>query len=214
VKRGKLIKNLYHTFTLTEFRREFKLKTIPLILLGFLVNTACWTLTGLLDWPIWLDTLGTVIASFVGGPLVGMITGLITSILWFWFEPMSIIFSPVHAVIGFIPGYTIMWYWVREKPKLDFLGLPLFISFITVFLSTILRVFFCIDLIVCYTLAGGVAAYFINLFFELGRVFFTHRFAREVVDKTIVVLSAWFFIRAPKIIRQKRWWWGRKRSKY
>jgi energy-coupling factor transport system substrate-specific component len=214
MKRGKFINNLYQTFTLTEFKREFKLKTIPLILLGFIVNTVCWAFTSLLDWPIWLDTLGTMIASFVGGPLVGAVTGLITSILWFWFEPTSIIFSPVHMIIGFIPGYAIMWYWVREKPKLDFLGLPLLISIITVFFSTILRVLFCIELTVCYTLIEGVVTFFVGLFTELGKVYFTYRFAREVVDKTIVVLLAWFFIRAPRVIRQRRWWWGRKRSRY
>jgi len=206
-------KKLGKTLSWTEFKREFKRMSFLLLILGFLINTACWALTSMLDLPIWLDTLGTMIASFVGGPLVGAITGLVTSIVWTLFEASSIHFWLVHAIIGFIPGYAVMWYWIRNKPRLDFLGLALLIAFITVFLSTIVRVFFCIELTVCYTMAQGLLNYFIGYFIELGRVFFTERFAREVVDKTIVVLLAWLFIRAPKVIRQRRWWWKRKRSK-
>lgn len=201
---------LKETFSLNEFKKEFKLRSFALIILGFIINTACWAFTSVLNWPIWLDTLGTVIASFVGGPLVGMFTGIISSILWFFIEPTSIYFIVVHGVIGFIPGYAIMWYWIREKPKLDFIGLSLTIALITVLLSTVFRVLFCIELTVCYTLAQGVVNYFFAYFVELAKVLFTERFAREVVDKLLVVILAWLFIRTPSMIRQRRWWWSRK----
>lgn len=202
--------NLKQTFSIDQLKKEFKLKSVVLIGLGFLINTACWAITSLLHWSIWLDTLGTVINSLLVGPLVGMTTGIITSVLWFFIEPSSILFTLVHAIIGFIPGYAITWNWLRDKPKLEYLGLPLLISFITVFVSTIIRVLFCIELTVCYTLAEGVANYFINFFYELARVFFTDRFAREVIDKTLVVIMAWLFIRAPKFFKQKRWWKSKK----
>ena len=206
VERKDFFKNLRQTLSLIELRKEFKLKGIALVILGFLINTGCWAVTSLLGWPIWLDTLGTVIISFVIGPLAGAATGILSSVLWFWFEPTSIFFIFVHAVIGFIPGYAVMWYWIREKPKIEFLGLGTLIALITVILSTIFRVLFCINLTVCYTMAGGLINYFAAYFYELARVLFTDRFAREVVDKILVVLLAWLFIRTPKLLRQRRWW--------
>ncbi len=55
--------------------------------------------------PIYLDTIGTVLAAVVLGPLAGMITGGLTSVVnAIGFDPTSIYFMPTQLMIGGLTG--------------------------------------------------------------------------------------------------------------
>lgn len=67
------------------------------IVVGFLVVG--------LKLPIYLDTIGTFFAAFFFGPIAGMITGIATAtISGLTFDPVSLYFIPVQAIIGYIAG--------------------------------------------------------------------------------------------------------------
>lgn len=55
--------------------------------------------------PIFLDSIGTITSSFIFGPSIGAITGVITSLInGFTFDPISLYFMPVQFIIGFTSG--------------------------------------------------------------------------------------------------------------
>ena len=55
--------------------------------------------------PIFIDTIGTFLISFLFGPLSGAITGLATSLInGLTFDPYSLYFFPVQIVIGLTAG--------------------------------------------------------------------------------------------------------------
>ncbi len=55
--------------------------------------------------PIYLDTIGTILASLLFGPLFGAITGALTSlVVGITFDPTSFYYLPVQLVLGFLTG--------------------------------------------------------------------------------------------------------------
>lgn len=55
--------------------------------------------------PIYLDTIGTFMASFLFGPLYGAIAGGLTSLInGISFDPASLYFTPVQIIVGFSAG--------------------------------------------------------------------------------------------------------------
>lgn len=55
--------------------------------------------------PIFIDTIGTFLSAFLFGPIGGMLTGIVTSLInGLTFDPYSIYFIPVQVVIGLMAG--------------------------------------------------------------------------------------------------------------
>lgn len=55
--------------------------------------------------PIFIDTIGTFLSAFLFGPIGGVLTGVVTSLInGFTFDPYSLYFMPVQIIIGFIAG--------------------------------------------------------------------------------------------------------------
>ena len=59
----------------------------------------------LLKLPIFIDTIGTFLSAFLFGPVGGVLTGIVTSLInGLTFDPYSLYFFPVQLVIGLIAG--------------------------------------------------------------------------------------------------------------
>lgn len=55
--------------------------------------------------PIFIDTIGTFLSAFLFGPVGGMLTGMVTSLInGLTFDPYSLYFIPVQVIIGLIAG--------------------------------------------------------------------------------------------------------------
>ena len=55
--------------------------------------------------PIFIDTIGTFLSAFLFGPIGGVLTGLVTSLInGLTFDPYSLYFMPVQIIIGFMAG--------------------------------------------------------------------------------------------------------------
>ena len=55
--------------------------------------------------PIFIDTIGTFLSAFLFGPIGGMLTGIVTSLInGLTFDPYSLYFMPVQLIIGLVSG--------------------------------------------------------------------------------------------------------------
>ena len=73
--------------------------------LGVVFNILGGFIAVALKLPIYLDTIGTFMSSFFFGPVAGILTGAVTSIInGVTFDPVSLYFMPVQIIIGLTAG--------------------------------------------------------------------------------------------------------------
>ena len=72
-------------------------------------------LTGGMDWPVWLDCFGTVLAAYAGGPVCGALTGLTSGLMYSigYGSGYTYVYSLIGVVIGITAGL------VAKAVKLD-----------------------------------------------------------------------------------------------
>ena len=80
---------------------------IALILAGVIINVAIGQLVrNVFELPFYLDSIGTILAGALGGPLFGAITGALSNVIWgFAFDDTGIIpYAITAACIGGVAG--------------------------------------------------------------------------------------------------------------
>ncbi|MFT8902292.1 ECF transporter S component [Liquorilactobacillus nagelii] len=88
-------------------KRRLSLQAITLIALAAALNIVGSNLALLLRLPVYLDTIGTILAAALLGPIAGMLAGGITGlIVGFTTDLMSLYFLPVQLVIGLTAGFV------------------------------------------------------------------------------------------------------------
>ncbi|WP_342508733.1 ECF transporter S component [Sporosarcina sp. FSL K6-2383] len=96
---------------------------------------------GLLKLPLWLDSIGTVLASMLAGPIIGGIAGAVNNIIYgFTADPISFVYAITSAVIGLVVGVMAYKGWIANVGKALVLGLVVGIIAATV--STPLNIMF------------------------------------------------------------------------
>ncbi|MCM3743935.1 ECF transporter S component [Sporosarcina luteola] len=91
--------------------------------------------------PLWIDAIGTVLASMLAGPLVGAIVGVINNIVYgFTTSPVSFVYAITQAVIGLVVGIMAYKGWISNVGKAVVLGLV--VGFIAAIVSTPLNIMF------------------------------------------------------------------------
>jgi len=85
----------------------------------------------LLKLPLWLDSIGTVIASMLSGPIVGSISGAINNIIYgLTMDPISFVYALTSVAIGLTVGImaykgrinnlwravVVAWWWRWWRP--------------------------------------------------------------------------------------------------
>ena len=83
-----------------------KNRTLVLIALCIALNIGLGQAASTLKLPIFLDSIGTVLAALLMGPWVGMATGLVTNLLWGVISGPVAAFAPVAMVIGLVAGFA------------------------------------------------------------------------------------------------------------
>jgi len=96
---------------------------------------------GLLKLPLWLDSIGTVLASMLAGPIIGGIAGAVNNIIYgFTADPISFVYAITSAVIGLVVGIMAYKGWIANVGKALVLGLV--VGFIAAIVSTPLNILF------------------------------------------------------------------------
>ena len=78
-----------------------------LILIGsaILINTVSRLIVKALGAPFWLDTLGTCLAAVIGGPIVGIIAGVIQNFLFgLFFQSITMVYFFCQILVGLFVG--------------------------------------------------------------------------------------------------------------
>ncbi len=80
-------------------------RLLTLIPVAIALNMACGQIASLLKLPIFLDSIGTLLIAALGGPWIGLLTGVLTNLIWgIISSPIAAAFAPVAGVIGLIAG--------------------------------------------------------------------------------------------------------------
>ncbi|HEX5564837.1 MAG TPA: ECF transporter S component [Sporosarcina sp.] len=91
--------------------------------------------------PLWIDAIGTVLASMLAGPVVGAIAGVVNNIVYgFTTSPVSFVYAITQAAIGLTVGIMAYKGWISNVGKAIVLGIV--VGFIAAIVSTPLNIMF------------------------------------------------------------------------
>lgn len=91
--------------------------------------------------PLWIDAIGTVLASMLAGPIVGAIVGVVNNVVYgFTTSPVSFVYAITQAVIGLVVGIMAYKGWISNTGKAVVLGLV--VGLIAATVSTPLNIIF------------------------------------------------------------------------
>lgn len=105
---------------------SFDTRTIVLIPIAIAINIVLGqTVSAVLKVPIYLDSIGTVLVGVLAGPIPGLVTGVLSNLLWTYVLPApfhsdyAAPFAHVAAFIGFFAGLVAQWGFFRSRPNTD-----------------------------------------------------------------------------------------------
>jgi hypothetical protein len=105
-------------------RRQFDTRTIVLIPIAIAINIVLGQTVGAaLKVPIYLDSIGTILVGVLGGPVPGMITGLLANLIWGYVLPApfhsdyAAPYAVVAAEIGLLAGIFGWLGFFRSRPN-------------------------------------------------------------------------------------------------
>lgn len=122
---------------------SLKLSTAALVLIpaAIGINYLGKLFASLLKLPLWVDSIGTVLASMLAGPIVGAIAGIVNNVVYgFTTDPVSFVYAITSAVIGLATGIMAYKGWISNIGKAIVLGLV--VGFIAATVSTPLNIIF------------------------------------------------------------------------
>lgn len=162
-----------------------KYSTIKLTLMGIGVglNIIGAFIALILRIPILLDSIGTILISFLFGPIYGIATGILGSLIsGFTYDIYSIYFSPVQILIGGIVGYL--------ASKNSFNGKKIFFSLLILTIPTAF-----LGAIIANYLFDGVtssgSSYLVQILtflgFSKGFTIFLIQFITDYIDKFFTI---------------------------
>lgn len=105
---------------------SLKLSTSALVLIPAAVgiNYIGKTFAGILKLPLWLDAIGTVLASMLAGPIVGAICGATNNIIYgLTMDPISFIYAITSIAVGLTVGIMAYKGWIKSIGKAVVVGL-------------------------------------------------------------------------------------------
>lgn len=140
--------------------------------------------------PLFLDTIGTVLAGVLGGPWTGALAGALTNIIYgLALHPTSTPYAIVNLAIGIFAGLAAPWF---RRPG-GTLAAGIIITFIAAILSAPITA----------VLFGGVTgsgtdlitAFFLKTGRNIWQSVFATEFLVEIVDKVVTCYIVFFILR-------------------
>lgn len=165
---------------------------------GIGVNVVGGLLAGTLKLPVFLDTIGTILAAVILGPWWGALTGGLTNIIMSLQNPMDMWFAIVNAVVGLIAGFASIKFGFQKWPVVLVTGLVL--AIVAPVIGTTIATY------VYGGLTGGGIDIFVAGLMKAGASVFAAAFIPRVgsnlVDKVLAVFVVWGVVMAlPKNLK-------------
>jgi len=164
---------------------------VALVPIAIAINFVGKYLAQAIHLPLFLDTIGTVLAGALAGPWAGGVAGALTNLIYgLAVHPTSTPYAIVNLAIGVFVGFVARWF---SRPWPTLLA-GVIITFIAAFLSAPITA----------VLFGGVTGSgtdFVTAFFlKTGRTLWASVFASEfladIVDKVATCYIVFFILRA------------------
>jgi len=127
----------------TKNRLHFKLSTASIVLIPIAIgiNYLGKYIAGLLRFPLWLDSIGTVLSGMLAGPVIGAASGIINNIIYgVTADPVATVYAITSAVIGLMAGYFAAKGWLKNIKSVLLVGL--IIGLVAAAVSTPLNILF------------------------------------------------------------------------
>lgn len=103
---------------------RFTTLTIVLIPVAVGINYVGKLIAAGLKLPLWLDSIGTVLAGMLAGPWVGALSGAVNNIIFgLTADPISFWYLITSIVIGLVVGYLAYTGWISSFGRVVVLGL-------------------------------------------------------------------------------------------
>lgn len=167
-------------------------RALLLISIGIAVNMALGQIAQTIKLPIFLDSLGTMVVAVMAGPWAGLLTGIVTNLLWgLILSPTAAAFAPVAGVIGLTAGLLARGGLFKGPVQAAISGV--IIAVVLSFVAVPIRVW----------LFGGVtgsgADFLTGWLLQTGRDLFSSTLVTVVTsnlaDKIVTALLAWAILR-------------------
>ena len=168
---------------------SFSTAALVLIPVAVGINYIGKLFAGVLKLPLWLDAIGTVLASMLAGPVIGGLSGLINNIIYgLTMDPISFVYALTSVFIGLVAGIMAHKGWISSWGKAAVIGLA--VGLTAVIISTPLNVAFWGgqtgnvwgDIVFGYVLQGTQSVWLASFLDEL---------VVDLPDKLITVLVAY-----------------------
>ncbi|MGG3839162.1 ECF transporter S component [Paenibacillus dendritiformis] len=168
---------------------SFSTAALVLIPVAVGINYIGKLFAGVLKLPLWLDAIGTVLASMLAGPVIGGLSGLINNIIYgLTMDPISFVYALTSVFIGLVAGIMAYKGWISSWGKAAVIGLA--VGLTAVVISTPLNVAFWGgqtgnvwgDIVFGYVLQGTQSVWLASFLDEL---------VVDLPDKLITVLVAY-----------------------
>lgn len=174
---------------------SLKLSTATLVLIPAAVgiNYIGKAFAEALKLPLWLDSIGTILASMLAGPIAGAIGGAINNIIYgLTLSPISFIYAATSVAIGLVVGVLAYKGWVKNIARAVILGL--IVALVSAVVSTPINI----------AIYGGTTGNFwgdavFAYFTAHGSPMFIASFIDEILvdlpDKLVVVIISFFIFK-------------------
>lgn len=122
---------------------SLKLSTAAIVLIpaAIGINYLGKLFAGLLKLPLWLDAIGTVLASMLAGPIIGAASGIINNLIYgITVDPISTVYAITSGAIGLVVGIMAYKGWIANIKKAVVIGLA--VGLVAAVISTPLNMIF------------------------------------------------------------------------
>lgn len=175
-----------------RLKADFTPLTLALIPVAIALNIVFGQISSTLSLPVFLDSLGTMLAALLAGPLVGGLVGLLTNLVWGLIaDPVAAAFAPVAMTIGIVTGLLAQVGMFRRWWQAILSGV--IIAVVISFVAVPIRIYLFggvtgsgADFITAYLLAVGQGLFSSVLITVI---------SSNLLDKTVTAFVAWALVR-------------------
>jgi energy-coupling factor transport system substrate-specific component len=173
-----------------SIKKDFTLMSVLLLPVAVALNVVGGQIAAALALPIYLDTIGTILAGVLGGPWVGLVAGVLSNLINGIFNPTFFPFAIVAGVVGLVAGilsrkgmFTKIW-----KVAVSII----IITLVSIIVGTPIVQY------VYGGITGSGSTYLTALLLATGKGMFTSiltaQFFSEILDKAISVVIAYVVV--------------------
>lgn len=90
---------------------DFSLMALVLVPVGVSISVVGYQMSTILKLPVFIDQIGIIFCAMIAGPWVGMVTGLLATVVNGMIYPTAFGFGIVSMLIGLAVGFMSRWKW-------------------------------------------------------------------------------------------------------